>query len=70
MAKSREDLEDLTMRTALKVSDRVARWFLFRPKLPIWVCFGEPWSEECCYVLGPLGTFYSHNVYLMGIGQF
>jgi hypothetical protein len=23
---------------------RVARWFIFKPKIPIWVNFGGPWN--------------------------
>jgi hypothetical protein len=25
---------------------RVARWFVFKPKIPILVKFGGPWSEK------------------------
>jgi hypothetical protein len=30
---------------------RVARWFVFKPKIPIWVNFRGPWNEKCCYIL-------------------
>jgi hypothetical protein len=30
---------------------RVARWFVFKPKIPILVKFGGPWNEKCCYIL-------------------
>jgi hypothetical protein len=30
------------IRPHLSVARRVARWFLFRPKIPIWVNFGGP----------------------------
>jgi hypothetical protein len=30
---------------------RVARWFIFKPKIPIWEKFGRPWNGECCYIL-------------------
>jgi hypothetical protein len=26
---------------------RVARWFLFKPNIPIWVNFGGPVIEKC-----------------------
>jgi hypothetical protein len=26
---------------------RVARWFVFKPKIPIWVNFGGPWRGKC-----------------------
>jgi hypothetical protein len=29
---------------------RVARWFIFNPKIPIWVNFGGPWIEKCWYM--------------------
>jgi hypothetical protein len=49
---------------------RVARWFLFRPKILICVCFGGPWNGKCCYtyilvilnILPPLGIFNGHLV--------
>jgi hypothetical protein len=25
---------------------RVARWFIFKPKIPIWVKFGVPWDGK------------------------
>jgi hypothetical protein len=35
---------------------RVARWFIFKPKIPIWVNFGGPWKES-------VGIFYDHLDY-------
>jgi hypothetical protein len=32
------------------VASRAARWFLFRPEIPIWVYFGGTWNGKCCYV--------------------
>jgi hypothetical protein len=26
---------------------RVARWFIFKPKIPIWVYFVGPWDVKC-----------------------
>jgi hypothetical protein len=26
---------------------RVARWFIFKPKIAIWVNFGGPWNGKC-----------------------
>jgi hypothetical protein len=26
---------------------RVARWFIFKPKTPIWVHFGGSWNGKC-----------------------
>jgi hypothetical protein len=30
---------------------RVARWFVFKPKIPIWVNFGGPLNGKCWYIL-------------------
>jgi hypothetical protein len=29
----------------------IARWFIFKPKIPIWEKFGGPWKGKCCYAL-------------------
>jgi hypothetical protein len=37
---------------------RVARC---KPKIPIWVCFGGPWSRKSCWcIFRPPGTGYDH----------
>jgi hypothetical protein len=44
---------------------RVARWFVFKPKIPIWVNFGG-----ACYgksILRPSEIFYGHLVYFVVI---
>jgi hypothetical protein len=33
------------------VSGRVARWFVFKPKIPIWVNFGGSWNGKSWYIL-------------------
>jgi hypothetical protein len=48
--------------------NRVARWFLFSPKLPIWVYFGGPWNGKC-YIFVHL-EYFTAVVYLMGIWLF
>jgi hypothetical protein len=30
----------------VKEKFRVARWYIFIPKIPIWVYFGEPWNGK------------------------
>jgi hypothetical protein len=30
---------------------RVARWFVFKPKILILVKFGGPWNGKCCYIV-------------------
>jgi hypothetical protein len=46
----------------------VARWFIFKPKIPIWVIFGGPWTGKCLYILWLFGIFYGHLGYVMTIG--
>jgi hypothetical protein len=51
---------------------RVARWYIFKPKIPIWVHFGVPFNERLCVVtfmeirsiLLPFRKFYVHLVYI------
>jgi hypothetical protein len=52
------------------VSTRVARWFLFRPKIPIWVYFAGSWNRKCCYIFWSFGIFYDHWVYIMAFTYF
>jgi hypothetical protein len=39
---------------------RVTRWFVFKPQIPIWVNFGGPLNDKCCYILWSFGIFYGH----------
>jgi hypothetical protein len=34
-----------------KVGSRVARWYIFRPKIVIWINFGGPCNGRCYYIL-------------------
>jgi hypothetical protein len=36
-------------------SSRVARWYIFKPKISIWVIFGGPWNGKGWYILLPFG---------------
>jgi phage terminase large subunit-like protein len=48
------------------MTDRVARWFIYRPKIPIWVYLeGLGMENVITYVFI---IFYDHRVYFMGIG--
>jgi hypothetical protein len=49
------------------ISFRVATWFVFRPKIPIWVNFGGPWIGKCWDILCSFGIFYGHLVYFFAI---
>jgi hypothetical protein len=57
---------------------RVARWFIFKPKIPIWVDFGVPCIAgifygqlvnflAICYILWHFGIFYGTLVYFVVI---
>jgi hypothetical protein len=45
------------------VASRVARWFVFKPKIPIWVHLGGPQNRKCWAILWSFGIFYGHLVY-------
>jgi hypothetical protein len=53
----------------LRVCHRVARWFTFIPKIPVWVNFGGPWNGKCWYILWPFGIFTAlwYNLWSFGI---
>jgi hypothetical protein len=51
----------------LKLVTRVARWFVFKPKIQIWINFGGPYIVKCLYILRPLGIFYGDWGYFMTI---
>jgi hypothetical protein len=46
---------------------RVARWFLFRPKIPIWVNFWGPLDWKMLIASWPFGIFYRHLRYFTTI---
>jgi hypothetical protein len=46
---------------------RVARWFVFKPKIPIWVNFEGPKIGKCWNILWPFGIFYGHLGYFKTI---
>jgi hypothetical protein len=41
----------------LQKRSRVARLYIFKPKIPIWVFFGGLWESQCWYTLWPFGIF-------------
>jgi hypothetical protein len=53
---------------------RVARWYIFKPKTPIWVNFRGTCNRRCWYIfmaiwsiLQPFDIFWGHLVYFMVI---
>jgi hypothetical protein len=48
---------------------RVARWYIFKPKIPIWVNFGVPWNGKGWYMLWPFGIYLGHLVYFWSFGS-
>jgi hypothetical protein len=50
-----------------KTMSRVARRFIFVPKIPIWVYFGGPWNGECWCILWTFGQFYRQMIYFITI---
>jgi hypothetical protein len=46
---------------------RVARWFVLKPKIQIWVNFGGSCNRRCWYMLWTLGPFYGLLLYFMDI---
>jgi hypothetical protein len=53
-----------------RVSVRVARCHVFKPKILIWVNFGGTWNGRFWSILWPFGLFWGHLVYLMVIWNF
>jgi hypothetical protein len=51
-AKASADIEQSRIFESYKmVCIRVARWFVFKPKMPIWVNFGGSCNEKSWYIL-------------------
>jgi hypothetical protein len=46
---------------------RAARWFVFKPKIPVWVNFGGSCNGNCQYILCPFDLFYVHLEYFVSI---
>jgi hypothetical protein len=51
----------------LLTQTRVARWYVFNPKIQIWVNFRGSCNGKCWYILWPFGISYSHMVYFIAI---
>jgi hypothetical protein len=47
---------------------RVARWYIFKHKIPIWVNLGGSGNRRFWYIFWPLGQFSRHLVFLWSFG--
>jgi hypothetical protein len=50
------------------LESRVASWFVFKPKIQIWVNFGGPCTGRCRHILWTLGPFYNLLLYFWTFG--
>jgi hypothetical protein len=50
-----------------QVAARVARWFLFKPKIPIVVNFVRSRNGRCWHILYPFGQFSGQLAYFMAV---
>jgi hypothetical protein len=57
--------KELTFETCLQT--RLARWYIFRPKIEIWINLGGSCNRRCWYILLTFGIFYGHLKYFMDI---
>jgi hypothetical protein len=46
---------------------RVVRWYIFKPKISIWVNFVGPWNVKGWHTLWPFGIYYGHLKHFMAI---
>jgi hypothetical protein len=46
---------------------KVARWYIFKRKIQIWVNFRGSCNRRCWYILRPFGLFYGHLPYFVDI---
>jgi hypothetical protein len=51
-----------------QVGNKVARWFIFKPKIPIWINFGGYCNGRCWYILGPFGIVNGNLVHFSRFG--
>jgi hypothetical protein len=66
----------MPMKMVITVFSRVAKWHIFKPKIPIKVNFGGPCNGRCYVkfmaiwsILRPFGIFYSFLVYFPRFGM-
>jgi hypothetical protein len=54
----------------VRMYTRVARWYIFKPKISIWVNFVGSCNITSWSILWPFGLFYNYLVYLGSFGIF
>jgi hypothetical protein len=61
------ELRQVPIITGTVIFIRVARWFVFKPKIQIWVKFGGSCNGRCWYILWICGPFYGILKYFMDL---
>jgi hypothetical protein len=64
---STQDKKNLSWKKIARTANRVARLFIFKPKLPIWVNLGGSCNGKSWYILLLLNVFWWHLVYFVVI---
>jgi hypothetical protein len=57
-------------RTICRAVGRVARWYIFKTKKPIWVNFGGSYNVNCWYIFWQFGIFCVYFVHFSVFGMF
>jgi hypothetical protein len=52
---------------SFRATSRVARWFVFKPKIQSWEKFSRPQIGKCWYILWPYGIFDGYLGYFVNI---
>jgi hypothetical protein len=63
-------IQIVSMDAKVSARTRDARWFVFRPKIPLWVNLGASCNGKCWCILCPFGLFYGNSKYLWLFGIF
>jgi hypothetical protein len=53
---------DLFVGSYFVAGNRVARWHVFKQKIPLWVNFGGSCNGRCCFILLPFDIYCGHLV--------
>jgi hypothetical protein len=61
----REREKNVTEEEGTSAESGVARWFNYKPKIPIWIYLGKPRNGTFWYILWLFRISYGHLVYFM-----